>query len=146
MLADTLSALGEPTQVRLTPGPENTPFLDLLYLDHLMVVTLEADPDSCNVNALGSAFRVIEARYYSPQEAANPVPSGLLGEEQPKLIAYRRLGHQKYIPDATWQDWLAGRVDMDCIDAWELLPSEEILPAFNEVFEITPTVVATSEE
>lgn len=145
VLSDTLAALGEPTQVRLTPGPENTPFLDLLYLDQLMVVTLEADPDTCNVNALGTAFRVTEARYYSPQEAANPVPSGLSGEEQPKLIAYRRLGHQKYIPDDTWQDWLAGRVEMDCVNAWELLPSEEVLPAFNEIFEVNPTVVATSE-
>lgn len=110
-LEQALDVLRQPDIIRFIIGPHGIPYVDLVYTEPRLEVTLRADRNQCTVQNIGEVFWVTDIDYYSPNAF----------EELGVLESKQEIGIYD-VPSETWDAWWSGAVDMACYEAEQQCP------------------------
>jgi hypothetical protein len=136
-LSEALGKLGQPDSIRLFGHPYFFWF-HLIYLTERLEVWLVfykyAESD-CHIEDAGSVFWVDSITYHSAESALEPFIDPFPEEEipQPDLEAY--MTDERDVSEAVFQSWLNGDVKETCVEAWESLPKDVVLPTLSPTIE-----------
>lgn len=118
-LTQMLETLGPPSETRLAVGIYNIPYLELIYLDSQMRVSLIGNPESCSLLDIGTDFWVDFVRYYPPDENSG---------HSSNLLTYSQEPEERAMSLELWRQWLNGEINLTCLEAWQTLPQQTIIP------------------
>jgi len=132
-----LKILGTPDDIRMTPieGPKF--IINFIYISPPLELRFVEKYDGldCTIETVPLHFQLAIMYYLTPAYAYEAGES----EKQPNLL--RISEGEKQVPVNIWQDWLDGKVEGDCGDAWYELPETFTfpeLPTLTPVPSVTP--------